>query len=67
MDGDVDLVVEPRPKLGEEILAADQRELAGLGDEEVELAWRLARGLPAPTLRRRELLPEKREAYAGIT
>jgi hypothetical protein len=67
VDRNVDLVIQPCPKLGEDIVAADQRELADFGDEKVELAWWLARSLPATPLRRRELLPQQREAYAGQT
>jgi hypothetical protein len=43
VDGNVDLVVDPRLKLGKEVFAADQRQLPGFGDEQIKLARRLAR------------------------
>jgi len=67
VDRDVGLVVEPRLKLGEKVLAADQRQSAGLGDEEVEFARRLARAGPAAAHGRRELLAVQRQADARVS
>jgi hypothetical protein len=60
MNRNVSLVIEPRLKLGEEIFAADQRQVPRFGDEKIELARRRARDGPATALPRPELLPSKR-------
>jgi hypothetical protein len=33
MDGDINLVVDPRLQFGKDVFASDQRELPGFGDE----------------------------------
>ena len=65
MNQDTGLIVEPRLKLGKKVLAADQRQSAGLGDEKVEFARRLSRARPATALRRRELLAAQWQSDAG--
>ncbi len=62
IDRDIGLVVEPRLKLGEKVLAADQRQSAGLGDEKVEFARRLSRARSTAALGRRELLAAQWQA-----
>ncbi len=65
IDRDVGLVVEPQLKVGEKVLAADQRQSPGLGDEKVEFARRLARARSVAALGRRELLAAQRQSDAG--
>jgi hypothetical protein len=66
MDGDIDVVIDPRLKLGKEILATDQRELAGLRNEQVELARRVSRRGTTASVRRPELPAPQRQHDAGI-
>jgi hypothetical protein len=53
-------------KLGKEVFAPDQRKLAGFGDEEIQLARRLARREPAAAIRRPKLSSPERQDDAGI-
>ncbi|HXC91830.1 MAG TPA: hypothetical protein VNV18_16840 [Stellaceae bacterium] len=52
-------------QFGAEIIAADQRQSAGIGDEEVELARRFALARPA-AVGRRKLLAPQRQPNAGV-
>jgi hypothetical protein len=66
VDRDVHLVIDPSLKLGKKIFTPDERELAGFGDEEIQLAHWLARREPAAAIRRPKLSPPERQDDAGI-
>jgi hypothetical protein len=62
---DVSRVLEPRLQLGEYVRARHKRYLAGIGDKQVELAWRFALARPATPVGRGKLFAPQQHPNIG--
>lgn len=66
VDQDIGVVTEPGVELGKDVLAPNQRQFAGLGNEQVEFARLFAVARPATPVGGRELLAPQWQADAGV-